>query len=56
MKDFIFRSYTIGKKSAPSRVENIAENYELIDLYGDIFYLFLDRSDVSRLPIALEIF
>jgi len=25
-----------------------AENYELIGLYGDIFYLFLDSPDVSR--------
>ena len=55
MKDFIFRSYTIGKKSAPSRVENIAENYELIDLYGDIFYLFLDRPGIFRLIVLPKI-
>ena len=40
-------SVAFADKSARLR----AENYKLIDLYGDIFYLFLDRSDVYRLIV-----
>ena len=41
-------SVAFADKSARLR----AENYKLIDLYGNIFYLFLDRSDVSRLIVC----
>ena len=44
-------SVAFADKSARLR----AENYKLIDLYGDIFYLFLDRPGIFRLIVLPKI-
>ena len=53
MKDFVFE--VRQTESRPRQRWKIAKNYELIDLYGDIFYLFLDRSGIFRLIVLPKI-
>ena len=53
MKDFMFEV-----RQTENRLRQrwkIAENYELIDLYGNIFYLFLDRPGIFRLIVLPKI-